>query len=518
MESIKIKLISLIAMICLVMGIMIVGIFSAQTQQIKLNGQVNFEIGDKSLYVKDVRLQENTDSSPYSLSEQGRFMPGYVNGEFNMNLGNFTNTYGSFALYFDIINTVDETSGETFAYTTESSTTQSGVTVTTAILDSNGSSISQIPQGTLKPSEITSSSPISATIKLTVSGTSGANVDLSQITITISEYVPQVYDYFDFEVNSDGTTVTLIDFNESLADTTDIVIPDTVSYVDGVWMDGNTYIVTDILDTSPSNAVFHNSGITSIKLPSTLETTGKATFGLCTKLIKVDLSNCTSLNSIGASTFQACTGLIEIDLSNCTSLTSIGGSAFYGCYELKSITLPSSLTSIAEEAFDTISNLETLEYKGTIEQWLSIDFGLYWMGDDSHTFIVNGEELTNLVVPEGVQNIGNDAFNGCSGLTSITLPSSLASIGSYAFIDCDGLTNIDLSNCTSLTSIGSYAFAYCDNLSSIKFPNTTGWYATTSSSATTGTPMDMSNPEQNAEWLTAISGEDYYGYYFKCNA
>ena len=144
--TLKVKLLSLIAMICLVAGIMIVGIFSAQTQQIKLNGQVNFEIGDKSLYVKDVRLQENMDTSTiYSLQDSGRFMPGYVNGEFNMNLGDFTNTYGSFALYFDIINTIDETSGETFEYTASSSTTQSGVTVTTTILDSNDSSITQIP-------------------------------------------------------------------------------------------------------------------------------------------------------------------------------------------------------------------------------------------------------------------------------------------------------------------------------------------------------------------------------------
>lgn len=366
MESIKIKLISLIAMICLVMGIMIVGIFSAQTQQIKLNGQVNFEIGDKSLYVKDVRLQENTDSSPYSLSEQGRFMPGYVNGEFNMNLGDFTNTYGSFALYFDIINTVDETSGETFAYTTESSTTQSGVTVTTAILDSNGSSISQIPQGTLKPSEITSSSPISATIKLTVSGTSGANVDLSQITITISEYVPQVYDCFDFEVNSDGTTVTLIDFNERLADTTDIVIPDTVSYVDGVWTDGNTYTVTVIanaLSGSGGNS-FCFSNITSIELPSTLETIGDWAFQGCRKLTSVNIPY--GVVSIGEGCFLDCTQLTHVtferDEFGKSNLQSIGDAAFFNT-NLSEISVPSSVTYFGIAAIGACMNIETITFE-----------------------------------------------------------------------------------------------------------------------------------------------------------
>ena len=362
MRSVKVKLISLIAMICLVAGIMLVGIFAAQTQQIKLNGQVNFEIADKSLYVKDVRLQADMNSEPESIST---FMPGYVNDEFNMNLGDFTNTYGSFALYFDIINTVDETSGETFAYTTESSTTQSGVTVTTAILDSNGSSISQIPQGTLKPSEITSSSPISATIKLTVSGTSGANVDLSQITITINQYV-QVYDYFDFEVNSDGTTVTLTSFDKDLAEPTDIVIPDTVSYVDGVWTDGNTYTVTVIANAlrgSGGNS-FCFSNITSIELPSTLETIGDWAFQGCRKLTSVNIPY--GVVSIGEGCFLDCTQLTHVtferDEFGKSNLQSIGDAAFFNT-NLSEISVPSSVTYFGIAAIGACMNIETITFE-----------------------------------------------------------------------------------------------------------------------------------------------------------
>lgn len=338
--SLKAKLISVVAMICLVVGVMLVGIFAAETQQIKLNGQVNFEIADRSLYVKDVRMQENMNSSPYSLSEQGEFMPGYVNETFNMNLGDFTNTYGSFALYFDIINTIDETSGETFVYNVESTTTQSGVTVTTAILDTNGSNIDQIPQGTVKPSEITSSTPISATIKVTVSGTAGASIDLSQITITINQYI-QVYDYFDFEVNEDGTTVTLIDYESSLSDTTDIVIPATVSQNEsGEWIEGDTYTVTDIFSaTSNSNGVFYNSGITSIEFPSTLETIGEYAFWGCSELTSIDLSS---------------------------SLTSIGYQAFAYCARLTTITIPSSVTSIGYMAFSNCRGLTDVIFENTI--------------------------------------------------------------------------------------------------------------------------------------------------------
>ena len=91
------------------------------------------------------------------------------------------------------------------------------------------------------------------------------------------------------------------------------------------------------------------------------------------------------------------------------------------------------------------------------------------------------------------------------------MPRSVVNIGETAFMNT-GLTNITIPD--SLTSIGSYAFQDCSNLERIVFPNTTGWYRTRSSTATTGTPMDMSDSTQNATWLT----ETYYNYYFKRNA
>ena len=157
------------------------------------------------------------------------------------------------------------------------------------------------------------------------------------------------------------------------------------------------------------------------------------------------------------SAFIDCSGLTEVDLSQCTNLTSIGGEAFRNC---------SGLTEV------NLSNCTSLT------------------------------------------SIGDWAFSYCSRLTSITLPSSLISIGDHAFDSCSGLTEIDLSNCTSLTSIGSGVFYDCNNLARVTFPNTTGWYATTSSTATSGTDLDMSDPEQNATWLTG----DYRDYYFKRNA
>lgn len=91
------------------------------------------------------------------------------------------------------------------------------------------------------------------------------------------------------------------------------------------------------------------------------------------------------------------------------------------------------------------------------------------------------------------------------------MPRSVVNIGETAFMNT-GLTNITIPD--SLTSIGSYAFQNCTNLTSILFPNVSHWYRTTSSTATSGTNMIMSDSTQNATWLT----ETYYNYYFKHNA
>ncbi len=77
--------------------------------------------------------------------------------------------------------------------------------------------------------------------------------------------------------------------------------------------------------------------------------------------------------------------------------------------------------------------------------------------------------LTSVTIPNTVTTIGDYAFQSCSGLTSITIPNSVTSIGDYAFWNCSGLTSVTIPN--SVTSIGNYAFAYCSGLTSVTIPN-----------------------------------------------
>ena len=88
--------------------------------------------------------------------------------------------------------------------------------------------------------------------------------------------------------------------------------------------------------------------------------------------------------------------------------------------------------------------------------------GLNSIGNDAFEFCSG---LTSITIPESVTSIGSSAFNYCSGLTSITIPSSMTNIGSYAFDNCSGLTSITIPS--SVTSIGDAAFSYCESISSI---------------------------------------------------
>ena len=75
----------------------------------------------------------------------------------------------------------------------------------------------------------------------------------------------------------------------------------------------------------------------------------------------------------------------------------------------------------------------------------------------------------DVVIPNSVTNIGEDAFCRCEGLTSVTIPNSVTNIGSGAFYYCEGLTSVTIPN--SVTSIERSAFCGCKGLTSVTIPN-----------------------------------------------
>ena len=187
-------------------------------------------------------------------------------------------------------------------------------------------------------------------------------------------------------------------------------------------------------------------------------------------------------------------------------VTSLGSYTFYECRNLTSISIPSSVTSVYSGGFTYCEKISDI-YITDIAAWCNIADGFYGHCSKDRRIYVNGELLTELVIPDGLTAIGSFAFYNCVDLTSVTIPDSVLNIGYGAFRDCSSLTSLRLPEydyetwdsdwgtdynpqiedyafygCSGLTSItikdnycvGNYAFYGCSGLTSLMIEKDTG--------------------------------------------
>ena len=114
--------------------------------------------------------------------------------------------------------------------------------------------------------------------------------------------------------------------------------------------------------------------------------------------------------------------------------------------------------------------------------------------------------LTNLTIADGASCIGDFAFAGCSSLTDVTIPSSVTSIGYGAFAS-SGLTSITIAD--GVTTIESHTFYNCTSLTSVTIPSSVTYIGANAFYGCNGGAGD--SVSGNAEYAGKALEAVYYG-------
>ena len=230
------------------------------------------------------------------------------------------------------------------------------------------------------------------------------------------------------------------------------------------------------LTTITSYAFGYNVSITSIALPSTINTIEGAAFRqayalenitflsniafssnyqfyCCYRLKAVNTPLNGGITNLGSGyTFQNCYKLQEINLTS--TVDTIPQYAFAYCYSLQRVNAPSAITNLGQYAFIYCYSLKTVNLSPNITAIPNYAF-------------TNCSSLS-LNFPTALETIGNYAFQGCQALTNVTFTNSLTTIGTYAFHGCISIAGA-ITIPSSVTSIGTYAFSQCKRITSIVF-------------------------------------------------
>ncbi len=149
------------------------------------------------------------------------------------------------------------------------------------------------------------------------------------------------------------------------------------------------------------------------------------------------------------------------------NVTTIDDTVFAGS-NIKSITIPSTVTTFANGAFANCTNLTTVAFENNTTQATTISqkmfsgcSSLQWSGSYSY-----------FKIPTGITTIDKYAFENCSALTGMNFSSTVSTIGERAFTGCSELNKLENFSSTVVTSIGAYAFNSTAINRDIEFPST----------------------------------------------
>ena len=268
-------------------------------------------------------------------------------------------------------------------------------------------------------------------------------------------------------------------------------------------------ILPERLETIEEDAFCCCECLKSVVFPAGLKAIGDSAFWNCDALEKAEVPE--SVTTIGARAFEGCRKLADenglIIVHNIVfggtgkiaeipqGVREISARAFSYNRILTSVTIPESVTVIGEGAFEKCNRLTNVRILGK-----NISIGRYAFSgctgllDQNDLIVVNGilydyaGKGGEVVIPEGVTTLEENAFLNCPVITKVTLPESLQKIGYMAFSGCTGLadengmvivgnrlynyygTETDLTIPDHVTYIEDYAFRNFQDLKCVRIP------------------------------------------------
>ena len=233
-------------------------------------------------------------------------------------------------------------------------------------------------------------------------------------------------------------------------------IPAAIEYTDG---DG--YTKTAKVEQIPSRA-FLNCNIEEVYVPYTVKYINKNAFY--------------NAKALGRIIFEETpNGLDEVALT-------LDQGAFYQCGALRAITLTTRMADFNSAMISYCNSLEYIDIVGTSDKYASVEGMITNATKDTLLYVPQGRQGT-VEIPYGITSIAANAFspsyttdsytghNPCQNVTKVVIPSWVTNIGAEAFYNCNSLKEVvfqgtkDDSNLT----IGNYAF-YNTRLETVTIP------------------------------------------------
>ena len=243
-------------------------------------------------------------------------------------------------------------------------------------------------------------------------------------------------------------------------------------------------IIPDSVETIYACAFENCTSLKSVKLPEGIEAIAGGVFSGCsslesivipdsvTQIFEYAFENCTSLKDVRLPTglkkldgFQGCTALESITIPE--GVEKIYNDAFSGCSSLKSISIPDSVEQIGYFVFSGCNSLTSISVSENNLYYKTVNGNLYSKDGTTLVCYAAGNPNTTFKIPDGVTDIYNGLFNGCTKLKSVVIPDGITWINYSMFAGCSSLESVVIPD--SVVGIEFYAFSECSSLKDVYY-------------------------------------------------